>query len=69
MRPLSEIRFIRDRVLEHIRTHPPTGPLLGEPAPVGRPPSAVCQRGHTAMVWMGKQRRCAECVRMWREGR
>ena len=65
MRPLAELAFIRDRVLHHIRTHPPQGALLVETEPwtQTRQPSGPCERGHDEWAWQGHQWRCRACYR------
>jgi hypothetical protein len=65
MRSLEDLRFIRDRVLEHIRAHPPQGPLLVEERPwtQSRKPSGPCVRGHDEWAWQGHQWKCRCCYR------
>jgi hypothetical protein len=61
MTDLDTLRFMARRVIEYVRTHPSSEPLLGEKPEVRR---ETCQRGHEEMGMRadGKQY-CRACSR------
>ncbi len=60
MRPLNDLKFIANRVIEHCRANPPTEPLLGDGP---RPGEKVCKRGHARVKDANGTQRCRPCER------
>lgn len=59
MRSRAELDAIRDSVIEYVRSHPPTEPLLTELYPEKSPPkTTACKLGHPRTAG----RKCPTCA-------